>query len=97
MSFAVCLYRIQIMYILLLIRESWLLLIVLELKMKIFLKSVIAVLTLTIGGVLGIYLLDWSELWKVALFYLACWGIGHIVYSILRVVDKLYGNEEYKD
>lgn len=61
--------------------------------MKIFLKIVIALLTLSIGWLLGTFLLDWSKLWKVALFYLACWGIGHVIYSILRVIDKRYRDD----
>ena len=59
--------------------------------MKAFCKTLVAICTLGIGWLLGIYLLDWSVLWKVALFFLACWVTGHLVYSILRAIDKRYG------
>jgi len=59
--------------------------------LKAFLKVLVAICTLVVGLLLGIYLLDWSVPWKVILFNLACWGIGHIVYSILRAIDKRYG------
>ncbi len=59
--------------------------------LKAFLKALVAICTLVVGWLLGIYLLDWSVPWKVTLFYLSCWGIGHIVYSILRAIDKRYG------
>ena len=58
--------------------------------MKAFLKVLVAICTLFVGWLLGVYLLDWSVPWKVAFFVLACWGIGHIVYSILRAIDKRY-------
>ncbi|MPM95686.1 hypothetical protein SDC9_142841 [bioreactor metagenome] len=58
---------------------------------KILMKILVAICTLGVGWLLGIYLLDWSVFWKTALFFLACWGIGHIVYSILRAIDKRYG------
>ena len=58
--------------------------------MKTFLKIIVAICTLAVGLLLGIYLLDWSVLWKAALFFLACWAIGHIVYAILRAIDKRF-------
>ena len=58
--------------------------------LKAFLKALVAICTLTVGWLLGVYLLDWFVSWKTALFLLACLGIGHIVYSILRVIDKRF-------
>lgn len=58
--------------------------------MKVFLKTIVALGALGVGWLLGIYLLDWLVAWRVILFFVACWGIGHIVYSILRVIDKRF-------
>lgn len=60
--------------------------------MKKFLKYIVAIFTVIIGFLLGIYLLDGLAIWRVALFLLVCWGMGHVVYYILRVIDKRYEN-----
>lgn len=62
--------------------------------MKSLLKGIIAAGTLGVGVLLGIYLLDGLILWKMLLFFLACWGIGRGVYALLRVVDKRFGAKE---
>lgn len=59
--------------------------------MKILLKTVVAIITLGLGWLLGIYLLDGAVLWKMGLFFAACWGIGQIVYAVLRAIDRQYG------
>lgn len=61
--------------------------------LKVLLKGVIFICSLGMGWLLGIYLLDWAVYWKVMLFYLICWGIGHIVYSLFRAIDKLFKNK----
>ena len=58
--------------------------------MRIFLKSITALLTVFIGVVLGIYLLDGFVYWKIPLWSLACAGVGNVIYSVLRAIDKRY-------
>lgn len=60
--------------------------------MKLFLKAFVSMCTLGVGVLLGIYLLDWSVLWKVTLFYFVCWGAGHLVYALFRAIDRRFGS-----
>lgn len=55
-----------------------------------FLKYIVVIVTIMIGFLLGIYLLDRLVIWRVALFLMVCWGMGHVVYYILRVIDRQY-------
>ena len=59
--------------------------------LRVLLKFLMAVCTLGAGWLLGIYLLDWSVPWRVSVFLMACWGIGHFVYFVLRKIDKRFG------
>lgn len=58
--------------------------------MNIFLKSITAILTVLIGVLLGIYLLDGWVYWKIILWGIACVAVGHMTYAILRAIDKRY-------
>ena len=60
--------------------------------MRIFLKTIVAILTLALGAVMGIYLLDGFEIVNMIVWLLACNVIGHAVYKLLRVIDKRYGH-----
>ena len=62
--------------------------------MRVFLKSIVAVLTVLTGWFLGVYLLDEFVYWKFMLFVLVCWAIGHAVYKVLRMIDRRFISHE---
>ena len=62
--------------------------------MKKVIKFVVAVATVAVGIVLGLVLLVGFVPWKIPLFALACWGIGHGVYSLLRFIDRKFQDED---
>ena len=41
---------------------------------------------------MGIYLLDGFEIVNVIVWLFACNAIGHVVYKLLRVIDKRFGH-----
>lgn len=60
--------------------------------MKIILKALVALITVMVGGILGIALLSGYIWWKVLLFLSACYLIGHLIYGLLRVIDKNFSS-----
>ena len=58
--------------------------------MRMVLKTAVAVATVAVGLLMGIYVLDYEHIWTVTLFAAACYGMGHSVYWILRKIDKRY-------
>ena len=62
--------------------------------MKIVIKIVVAVATVAIGIVLGQVLLVGFVPWKISLWAIACCGIGHGAYSLLRFIDRKFQNTD---
>ena len=58
--------------------------------MKIILKVLVALITVTVGWFLGIVLLGDLIWWKILVFAGACVVIGQLVYKLLRIIDKRY-------
>lgn len=58
--------------------------------MNALLKVIVAILTVTTGVLLGIYLLDISVWWRVVLFAASCTATGYLVYAILRAIDAKF-------
>jgi len=58
--------------------------------MKNFLKAMFAVPFVIISGFLGVYLLSDLEIMKMILFLLYAIGMGHVIYQVLRAIDRKY-------
>ena len=61
--------------------------------MRVFLKAIVAILTLAIGVALGIFLLKELEVVNIIVFVLACHAAGNIVYKLLRRIDKKFSRK----
>ena len=59
-------------------------------EMRMFLKGMVAIATLAVGWLMGIYLLDYSKMWTIMAFGIVCYGVGHGTYWVLRRIDKRY-------
>ena len=57
---------------------------------RLVVKSIIVILAVEIGLWAGIYLLDYGRIWSVVVFVIACFGVGQIVYRLLRIIDMKY-------
>ena len=58
--------------------------------MRIALKSMVVVPACALAVVMGIYFLDGFEFLKVLIWSLCCIGLGHVIYALLRIIDKKY-------
>lgn len=58
--------------------------------MKIALKTLVALITLAVGCLLGMVLLNGLILWKMIIFGGACCVIGQLVYKLLRAIDRRF-------
>ena len=58
--------------------------------MRILLKAIVAIATVAIGVLLGIYLFDYSKIWTIMVFGIVCYCVGHGTYWVLRRIDKRY-------
>lgn len=56
-------------------------------------KAFVALITLTIGVVLGITLLSDFIWWKMLVFAGACYVIGQLVYKLLRIIDRRFSDQ----
>jgi len=58
--------------------------------MRYFLKVIIWIVLIATGLLLGINLLAGFLWWKIIIFAIACYLIGHGAYKLLRLIDKYY-------
>lgn len=56
--------------------------------MKYMVKGIVWIVLITIGLLLGPPLLIGFVWWKVLIFGIACYLIGHGAYKLFRVIDK---------
>jgi len=56
--------------------------------MRIFLKASVAATTVAVALLIGIFFIDYGQIWTMIVFALVCYGMGHGVYWILRKIDK---------
>ena len=62
--------------------------------MRVFLKVIVAIFTLAISVIMGIFLLKELEVLNIIVFILACHAIGNVVYKLLRGIDKRFSRTE---
>ena len=53
-------------------------------------KALVVVVTIVIGVLLVIYLLDYTQIWTIFVFTIVCYGMGYGTYWVLRKIDKRY-------
>ena len=58
--------------------------------MNYMVKGIVWIVLITIGLLLGPPLLIGFVWWKVLIFGIACYLIGHGAYKLFRVIDKHY-------
>lgn len=58
--------------------------------MRIFLKAIMAVFTIIVGVVMGIYLLNGFVAWKIPFWALGCSFFGKLIDKTFKAIDKKF-------
>ena len=58
--------------------------------MRVLLKTIVAVFAYVLSWFWGVYMLSDMEIHKTIIWGLSCGALGHIIYYLMRIIDKKY-------